>query len=177
MGLAPQTPRRRSRGSPAPRRSGGVRPRDTHVQNALELPHSSMDLVPRQAAEIPFRQDGTEFSFCLVTTSDGGRWTFPKGIIEPGDTARDTALKEALEEAGLHGTLIGDPLGSFEQTKWGSTFSVQVYLMNVTAEDHTWDEAHLRQRRWCDREETLDLMQGRPVAPLFLESLRRLRGT
>ena len=38
MGLAPQTPRRRSRGLTAPRRSGGARrarPRDAHVKNAL----------------------------------------------------------------------------------------------------------------------------------------------
>ena len=134
-------------------------------------------MVPRQAAAIPFRRDGTEFSFCLVTTSGGGNWTFPKGIIEPGDTARETALKEAFEEAGLYGTLIGGPVGSFAQTKWGSTFSVEVYLMNVTKADRTWDEAHLRQRRWCDREEALDLVRGRPVAPLFLESLRRLAKT
>lgn len=91
-----------------------------------------MNVGSRQAAAIPFRRDGERLSFCLVTTSGGGKWTFPKGIIEPGATVRETALKEAFEEAGLHGTLVGDPIGSFEQTKWGDTFSVEVYLMDVT---------------------------------------------
>ena len=48
MGLAPHTPRRRSRGPAAPRRSGGARvarPRDTHVKNALvpEVPAAGKD--------------------------------------------------------------------------------------------------------------------------------------
>ena len=136
-----------------------------------------MDTAPRQAAAIPFRRNGNEFSICLVTTSGGSKWTFPKGIIEPGETARETALKEAFEEAGLHGTLVGDPIGSFEQTKWGDTFSVEVYLMEVTRADTTWEEKQMRQRRWCDGDEALALVQGRPIAALFLESVRRLRLT
>lgn len=133
-----------------------------------------MQEVCHQASVIPFRVRDGEISFCLITTSSGGKWTFPKGTIEPGDTGRQTALKEAFEEAGLHGDLIGEPVGSFQQTKWSTDFAVEVYLMDVTQVDEAWEEQDVRQRRWCDLETAVALLQGRPVADVFSEAIRQL---
>lgn len=36
---------------------------------------------------------------CLV--SDGRYWGFPKGLIEPGETPADAALREICEETGI----------------------------------------------------------------------------
>src|SRR5688500_6320593 len=77
-----------------------------------------------QAGAIPFRRGECRTEFCLITSSSGGRWGFPKGIIESGDTAQGTALQEAFEEAGLHGRIIGDALGSYRYEKWGSELVV-----------------------------------------------------
>jgi len=51
-----------------------------------------------QACVIPFRRDGDEIVFCLITSLKKKRWIFPKGIIDPGETPEETALKEALEK-------------------------------------------------------------------------------
>ena len=128
----------------------------------------------RQAGVVPFRQRDKDTVFCLITTSSGRHWTLPKGIIEQGDTARDTALKEALEEAGLRGTLVGDPVGSFEQTKWGQTFHVCVYLMEVETADSVWEEKGFRRRRWCDADTALALVADRPVAAVLRRAIERL---
>ncbi len=128
-----------------------------------------------QAGAIPFRRRKGRLSFCLITTSDGSKWGFPKGIIEPGDTAERTALKETREEAGLRGEVVGNPVGSFEQTKWGTTFIVEMYLMKVSRVDDAWDEQGVRQRRWCDGDEAAELLEGRPVEPVFREARRRLK--
>jgi len=47
---------------------------------------------------------------CLV--SDGHYWGFPKGLIEPGETPEEAALREISEETGIpRGALtIGAPL-------------------------------------------------------------------
>ena len=127
-----------------------------------------------QAGAIPFRREAGRPSFCLITTSGGTRWGFPKGIIEPGDTARETALKETLEEAGLRGEVVGEPVGTFEQAKWGSTFTVEMYLMEVTGVEDVWDEQDVRQRRWCEPDEAAELIRNRPVTPAFVEARRRL---
>ena len=106
-----------------------------------------------QAAAIPYRFRDGQPEFCLITSIRKGTWGFPKGIIDPGETAEETALKEAEEEAGLHGRIIGEPLGEYQYGKWNTTLSVTVYLMEVTVADDDWEEAELRSRTWCRAEE------------------------
>ena len=128
----------------------------------------------RQAAAISFcRRDGV-VTFCLITTAAGDKWGVPKGVIEQGGTPIDTALKEAQEEAGLRGAVIGDKLGSYVHTKWGSTFMVDVYLMEVSQEDDDWQEKSLRQRRWCDGPTALRFVGRRPVGTVLRQAIRKL---
>jgi len=42
-------------------------------------------------------------------------WTFPKGLVEPGETPERTALREVLEETGFEAEIVR-PLG--EVTYW-----------------------------------------------------------
>jgi len=42
----------------------------------------------------------------LLVRSRRGRWIFPKGKLEPGESARIAAQRECLEEAGVRGELL-----------------------------------------------------------------------
>lgn len=121
-----------------------------------------------QASVVPYRMDSSGVEFCLITSIRKGSWGFPKGIIDPGHTAEQTALKEAEEEAGLHGQIEGNPLGEYQYTKWDSNLTVCVYLMHVTAADEDWEEATVRQRQWCDADTARDLI-GREEHRKLLE--------
>jgi phosphohistidine phosphatase len=114
-------------------------------------------LLPDQASAVPFRRCGDRVEFCLITTS-AGRWGFPKGFIDPGETPEQTALKEALEEAGLHGRIVGAPLVGYRTDKNGQSKRVVALLMEVTQCDDQWDEAAVRQRRWVSRSEAERLL-------------------
>ena len=35
-----------------------------------------------------------------------GTWALPKGNIDPGERPEETAVREALEETGVHGHLV-----------------------------------------------------------------------
>lgn len=42
----------------------------------------------------------------LMIHQTAGHWGFPKGHMEPGETERETALREIFEETGLRVTLL-----------------------------------------------------------------------
>ena len=98
----------------------------------------------RQAAAIPLRKG----RICLITSRNGKRWVIPKGWIEPGQTAGETALQEAWEEAGLLGALDREPIGSYLYEKEGQTYHVIVFVMRVTQVTQDWQERSFRERAW-----------------------------
>lgn len=51
--------------------------------------------------------------FLLVRTSNGERWTFPKGGRDPGETLPEAAAREAIEEAGAVGRTGASPIGAY----------------------------------------------------------------
>ncbi len=102
------------------------------------------DVYIRQAGAIPLRNG----RLCLVTSRNGKRWVIPKGLIEPGQTAGETALQEAWEEAGLVGALEPEPVGSYLYDKYGGTCHVTVFLLRVADVAQNWPERDSRQRIW-----------------------------
>ena len=106
-----------------------------------------------QASAIPLREKNGETEVCLITSIRKGKWGFPKGIIEPGDSAEETALKKSIEEAGLHGEILGGPVGEYRYQKWNDDLDVLVYAMHVTRMDATWDEQTMRDREWLSPKE------------------------
>ena len=127
-----------------------------------------------QACVIPFRRDGDETLFCLITSLKRKSWIFPKGIIDTGETREETALKEALGEAGLRGRIIGEPLGSYEDSKWGATLDVTVLLMEVDHCEDDWPEASLREQRWVAPAEALRLVARPDLKRLLRCAIERI---
>jgi 8-oxo-dGTP pyrophosphatase MutT (NUDIX family) len=123
----------------------------------------------RQAAVIPVYQGRV----CLVTSSSGRRWVIPKGIIEPGHSAGETALREVWEEAGIAGVLHTEPVGSYLYEKYGGLCHVTVFLMQVTEEADDWPERSIRQRIWLPTDEVADRIRE-PGLREILESVFRL---
>jgi len=131
--------------------------------------------MKQQAAVIPFRGTGKKLEICVIRRKGSKKkWGIPKGFVDRGDTTKEAALKEASEEAGLKGKLIGDPVGSYEYEKWGTGLEVTVYLMEVKDEDDDWDEADFRERRWTSFDEAAELLDRHPVQPLLGRAKGRL---
>lgn len=127
-----------------------------------------------QACAIPYRREGGRLEFCLITSLGGRRWGFPKGIIEPGNSPSETALLEAAEEAGHHGRIVGDALGTFRYRKWDSELDVVVFLMEVSQVDTAWLEANLRQREWLPADETLGRLDRPELESMLRRAIARL---
>jgi phosphohistidine phosphatase len=127
-----------------------------------------------QACAVPYRLTEGGLEFCLITSSRKGRWGFPKGVVDPGETPVDTALKEALEEAGLGGRIEGESLGGYVYSKWGESLSVSAFLMRVTEVESQWKEAEIRKRQWCRPEEARKMLRRKSHRRLLKAALKRI---
>jgi len=122
----------------------------------------------RQAAALPIRNGRV----CLVTSSNGKRWVIPKGLIEPGQTAGETALQEAWEEAGLVGALRAEPIGSFTYEKWCGVCFVTVFALDVTEMKQDWPERTLRQRIWTTPAGAVERLDDPGLVDIFYETFQ-----
>jgi 8-oxo-dGTP pyrophosphatase MutT (NUDIX family) len=125
-----------------------------------------------QAAAIPYRWNTGRLEIAIITRRARGTWIVPKGHVEPGETPRQSALREATEEAGLRGSIGRRPCGSYEYLKGDEPRTVLVFLLRVTRELRRWSEDDVRRRKWT----RLDVAIRRVREPGLREILEELRG-
>lgn len=65
---------------------------------ALRAQVGSRRLLLPSAAALVYGPDG---GLLLVRQTDGGVWSLPGGVIEPGETPADAVVRETWEETGL----------------------------------------------------------------------------
>jgi ADP-ribose pyrophosphatase YjhB (NUDIX family) len=127
-----------------------------------------------QAGVIPFRRKKAGIEVCLIRNKGSKKWKIPKGFVDPGETVQQAALKEAWEEAGLSGRLVGDAIGSYDYEKWEVKLSVSVYLMEVAEEEDEWEESRFRERRWWSVDTAFDALKKHHIQPLLDIAATRL---
>ena len=125
------------------------------------------DEAPQQAAAFPVRRTNGVVEVCLIRRKDSVSWGIPKGNIDPGNTAEETALIEALEEAGLEGRLLDRPIGTYRYEKWDVELLVVVYVMHVIEEHDEWEEDRIRERERMSFDEAASLLIDHPSSPLL----------
>jgi phosphohistidine phosphatase len=122
-----------------------------------------------QSAVIPFRRREGIIEVLLISSRKKRRWVIPKGVKEPDLSALDSAAKEALEEAGIEGGILEQPIGYYEYQKWGGTCHVEVFVMAVQTVHEEWLESH-RDREWC----VIDEAAGRVAEKKLKQLIRSL---
>jgi ADP-ribose pyrophosphatase YjhB (NUDIX family) len=107
-----------------------------------------------QAGGIAYRIDARKkgVSVLLVSSKkEAGNWIFPKGHVEAGETAREAALRETEEEAGVSGDLLG-PAGVQEFDWRDKRFRVEYFLIRATGETPDTDG---REKVWLPFDDAL----------------------
>jgi 8-oxo-dGTP pyrophosphatase MutT (NUDIX family) len=131
----------------------------------------------QQAGAIVVRLDGPEPLFLLVKARRDPRvWIFPKGHVEDGETAEQTALRETQEEAGVIGRILA-PLGALEFESGGRPLHVEYFLVELLG-DASWSER--RPFAWGTYDETrarIEFLSARDLLAAARAHLDRLRGT
>ena len=90
------------------------------------------------------------------------RWVFPKGHLEKGETAADTALREVAEEAGVSARPIRR-LQRVEQKQEGEWISIAYFLMAYAGRTRPLERRRIRWLACNEAIEALDLAKSRRV--------------
>ena len=120
-----------------------------------------------QSSVIPYRVRGGKVEILVIASSKKHHLVVPKGIKDPGLSPRESAAKEAREEAGIEGEIAETALGSYTCEKWGATCTVAVYPMKVTRviPEEDWEECH-RGREWVSPEKAASQLKQTELRPL-----------
>lgn len=133
-------------------------------------------VIYQQAAAIPFILKDKQLKILLITSRNNKKWIIPKGLIEDGDDAETTALKEALEEAGVSGEISGAEVGRYEYEKWGGRCKVEVFPLHVKDVLRDWDE-NFRTREWLDPETALKKVQPNALKKIIRKFIKNMNGS
>ncbi len=129
--------------------------------------YTQSGVIPYRAVKNTNPGGNLTIEILLITSCKRQRWIIPKGIVEPGMPAHESAEKEALEEAGILGTVSLQALGTYRHKKWGGTCDVEVFPLEVDTVLEEWPEMHIRQRKWMSPDEAIACVRNERLKQLI----------
>ena len=108
------------------------------------------------------------------------RWTIPKGHIESGETAKETAEREIREETGLQKMTMQNWLGkiNFRYRRQQSLVLMTTEIFLVAAKGDTDDlkpEEWMRGIKWFPASEAVDTIEYEDIAKIILLGMKKIR--
>ena len=133
------------------------------------------------AGGIVFRMTPDQHDIEILLIQDSkDRWTIPKGHIEPGETAKQTAVREIGEESGLKHvdvlTWLGKIHFKYRRMEKLVLMTTQVYLVqSLDKNEHPTKEKWMNGIRWFSFSEALDAIEYADIEKLMLIAKKRIR--
>lgn len=132
------------------------------------------------AGGVVWRRNKNDEIEILLIQDAKDRWTIPKGHIEEGETAQQTARREIGEEAGLKEVELQGWLGKihfrYRRIDKLVLMTTQIYL--VKAQGNTNDikkEEWMNGIQWFGFNDALDKIEYDDIAKLMLKAKTRIR--
>ena len=132
------------------------------------------------AGGIVFRRvkDGSVEILLIQDAKD--RWTIPKGHIEEGETAQQTARREIGEEAGLSQVDVLGWLGKihfrYRRLDKLVLMTTQIYLVRAKGDtDAIQKEEWMNGIKWFKFSDALDAIEYEDIGKLMLLAMKRIR--
>jgi len=138
---------------------------DNEIADALafaEVPGSyTLDcLYENSCGAVVYRIINDEPRFLLIRNKCSAHWGFPKGHMEPGETAEETAIREVLEEAGIRIQLLPDFFAKSEYTIQGRVEkSVTLFLAKTPDTSTTIQREEIEDYLWLSFDKAVETLR------------------
>ncbi len=132
------------------------------------------------AGGIVFRRDKEGGVEILLIQDAKDRWTIPKGHIEEGETAKQTAAREIGEEAGLKDIDVLDWLGKihfrYRRIDKLVLMTTQIYLVRAKGDTNAIQkEEWMNGIKWFSFHDALDAIEYEDISKLMLMAMKKIR--
>lgn len=108
-------------------------------------------LYESSCGAVVFRYDNNVRKYLLIRNKRSAHWGFPKGHIEPGETDEETALREVLEETGLHIEIVPGFVKKSDYTIQGKIEkSVSIFLAKTKDTRYKLQVEEIEECGWFD---------------------------
>lgn len=152
------------------------------IRRLVHRPAISEVVREPTAGGIVYRPSPTktgQVEFLLIQDSKG-RWTIPKGHIEEGETARQTAEREIREETGLVTMKVMNWLGkiNFRYRRGNSLvlMTTEIFLVQALADTNAIrKEKWMVSLGWLPANEALEKIEYEDIGKLILIGLKKIR--
>lgn len=141
---------------------------------------SSISEISREATAggVIYRLENNQLEILLVA-DHYGRWTIPKGHIEEGETAQETAIREIGEEAGVHQLdpvcWLGKIHFRYRRENILVLMSTQIYLFKALGDTNDIKkEEWMNDIRWFKYDQAVEVIAYKDIAKLMRLAHRRL---
>ena len=129
---------------------------------------------------VVFRHDKKGGVETLLIQDAKDRWTIPKGHIEEGETAQQTAKREIGEETGLMNTEVLGWLGKihfrYRRVDKLVLMTTQIYLMRALGDTNAIQkEEYMNGIKWFGFHDALDAIEYEDIGKLMLLAMKRIR--
>ncbi len=135
------------------------------------------------AGGIVFRRHPKSKDIQILLIQDAkNRWTIPKGHIEEGESARETAEREIKEETGLKETRVHGWLGkiNFRYRRASSLvlMTTEIFLVEAKGDnDKLKPEDWMNGIKWFSASEALDKIEYEDIGKIILLGLKKIRSS
>ena len=134
------------------------------------------------AGGVAYREVDGNLEIAVILTHPEHRWQLPKGMIDPGETEQQAALREVREEAGIETELVA-PIDRTEYwfmaeragTRTRFHKHVHWFLMRYVSGDVAEHDHEVTESRWAAVDEALELLvfkNEREVVQKAVEMIR-----
>lgn len=113
-------------------------------------------LYESSCGAVVFRQENSKIKYLLIRNKRSAHWGFPKGHIEPGETDEETAVREVLEETGLHIEILPGFVRKSNYTIQGKIEkSVSIFLASTADTRYKLQVEEIEECGWFDFDDAL----------------------
>ena len=145
--------------------------REEKAREVLALVSGELDRTTDSGGAIVFRED------TVLMIRVGSHWSFPKGHLEPGETASQAAMRETREETGINAELLSEHPLAVPSAKARDRRTVWFFPARYVGGELSPQIEEVSEAAWVNSSDAAEKITFAPDRAVFLKALEIMKNS